>query len=493
MKIIFALFLAPLFSFAQSTLNYEIFYSPALENEGLKVCLSYQAAKAGDSTCLHFSNAVWGEADLHRSLRFLSSDNPGYSFRIVSDSDRIVVRHPKTKTIRVCYRLVQDHRDSIIMLCRPKIKDQYFHILGHSLFILPETVVDPTDRELNVNIKWTGFPDEFKIHNTFGTQIKQQSLKVKLWTELYMSLFAGGDYRIYSFKHIDKPVYFAVRGKWFSDAYSDEHLLEAFRKAVSSQRDFWKDSKIDYYTMILTPSITQTDTLFKGQSMKGSAVKNGFIIQSTNNVNNNSNLLRYILNHEMMHDWIGGKIKMKHEELNYWFSEGFTDYYAFKNRLRSGDLDVKGWATTFNKQVLSAHWKNPEKNQPNHILRHDFWKSRDTEKLPYRRGAIFAFWLDNQIMKQSNYAHSLDDVMRELLGICVTEKKTFTDELFLDVVQNYVTGDIPYLLQKYMICGEDLQLKNEDLIDAFKVNHNAEGIPQLTVEEDIVKNYYSVK
>jgi predicted metalloprotease with PDZ domain len=282
-------------------------------------------------------------------------------------------------------------------------------------------------------------------------------------------------------------VYFAIRGTWLKN-FSDSNIFATLKKTISTQREFWGDNSFDYYTVIMSPTVSRADSGFRGHSMTGSSVKNGFLIQSSNNPFNNWNNLRNIFNHEMMHDWIGRKIKMKHEELNYWFSEGFTDYYAYKNRLRNGDITFTEWKDLFNKEVFKAHYKNPEKNKPNYILKDEFWKSRNIEKLPYRRGAMFAFWLDNQIFLKSNSAKSLDDVMRELYGICAKENKLFTDELFLELVQKYIGRDISYFFQKHMISAVDMEWKNEELIPEFKIEM-VEGIPVLKLQTSKQEKY----
>jgi predicted metalloprotease with PDZ domain len=481
--------LLPIAANAQSKVDYKICYSENLEKEGLKVQVTCKLKEAADSTCFHFSEEVWGEKDLSRSLRFTDKDNPGKRFKLIPETNTIVVYHPLSKELSFCYHVKQDHEDDVKTLCRPKIKNNYFHILGHSLFAVPEQIFDDgaRDPDIQVNIEWLGFPESFRIHNTFGTGNKKQTLKVKLWTELYHSLFAGGDYRIYYFYHEKKPVYFAIRGEWLN-GYTDAQLFEKVKRTINTQRDFWKDNDFDYYTVILTPSVTQTDSLFRGQSMKGSGVKNGFLIQSTNNPFNSYGLISQIINHEMMHDWIGGKIRMKNEELNFWFSEGFTDYYAYKNRLRTNDLSQEQWLDLFNKDVFAAHWNNPEKNLPNYILRDDFWKSRNIEKIPYRRGAVFAFWLDNKILKKSNYEKSLDDLMRELLNECVREKKEFTDELFMEIAEKYTGEDIHYFFQKHVISGVDIEFSNSDLINEFKMEYS-EKTPKLNVANDLLNKY----
>lgn len=460
-----------LITFGQSKVNYKLIYNDNLEKNGLKVTISFTPKKVSDSTYFHFSNEVWGENNLTNCLKFIKAENPKFKFKIVSDSNRIVVYHPKLKDISFSYHVIQDIKEkSTRSRNRPILQKEFFHILGESLFIMPEEIFESNsnDPTINASLEWENFPAEYKIHNTFATNQKKQILNVKLWSELYHSLFVGGDYRVYSFNYQNKPIEFAIRGKWFNE-YQDQKLLDQLKKTIITQRDFWKDNSFDYYTVILTPTITQNDSVYKGQSITGSSIKNGFMIRSSNNPFNNFNVIKYIFNHEMMHDWIGGKISMKNEQLNYWFSEGFTDYYAFKNRLRNNDLTFREWIESFNKEVVKPHWENPEKNKPNYVIKDDFWKNKNIEKLPYRRGAIFAFYLDNQILKKSNYTKSLDDLMREILTICTTQNRKFTDDLFIDTLQKYLNQDISYFFQKHIINGEDLILKDEDLINDFKI------------------------
>lgn len=467
------------FVVGQTKVNYKISYVNNLEEEGLKVQVSINLKKNADSTYFHYSNEVWGQNNLMNCLKFIKKDNPEYNFKIIADSNRIVVYHPKGKNVKFIYHIIQDVKVKTISLKhRPLVEKEYFHVLGESLFIVPEEIYKKKiDPQIIANIQWVNFPSTYKIHNTFGTNQKRQVLNVKLWSELYHSLFVGGDYRVYSFSHQNKPIEFAIRGTWLGE-YQDEKLLNAIKSTITTQRDFWKDYAFDYYTIIFTPTVSQNDSTFKGQSITGSSIKNGFMILSSNNPFNNFNRIKHTLNHEIMHDWIAGKISMKNEELNYWFSEGFTDYYAFKNRLQSNDLTFQEWISLFNKEVLRRHWENPEKNKPNYLIKDDFWNNKNIEKVPYRRGAIFAFWVDNQILINSNYTKSLDDLMREILFICTSQNKKFTDELFLETLKKYLNEDISYFFQKHIINGEDIDFKKEKLIDEFTMKYE-NNIPQI--------------
>lgn len=469
---------------AQVKVDYSVSHSTDIVKNGLKVELTYKTKKAQDSIYLHYYNNGWGETNLFNCLDILESENPTLKFTRIPDSNRIIVYYPRSKSITLTYHIRQDFPgDSLSIFNRPRMNQDYFHVLGQELFVVPEDVFTEDNKEIEVKINWMNFPENFVIHNTFGSQKKSQVIKSPIHQGLYHSLFVGGDYRLHAFSIRNKPVVFAIRGEWYSEYSSDEKMLEALQKTVNVQRDFWSDYQKEYYTVIMTPTVSQNDSLYKGQSCTGSAVKNGFMIQSSNNVFNKFDILNYMFNHEMMHNWIGLTIVNAHEELNYWFSEGFTDYYTYKNRLRSADITLEKWQKSFNRDVIQAHYANPVRNEPNYLIVDDFWKSRDVEKIPYRRGALFAFWLDNKIMKTSNYTKSLDDLMRVLLAKCKAEDRMLSDEFFLEEARKFLNDeDVSYEFQKYILNGEDIPFTSNDLIDCFEVEMK-DNVPQIALKE----------
>lgn len=471
-------------SFAQTKVNYNVFYSSNIENEGLKVELKYKTKKAQDSIYFHYTNSGWGEENLFNCLQILENENPSLSFNFIPDSNRIVVHYPKSKKVTLNYRIHQDYPgDSLNIVDRPRMSNDYFHIHGRELFVVPEEMTDTEDRIIEATINWVDFPTNYVIHNTFASNVRSQVIKGEIHTGLYHSLFVGGDYRLYQFDYQSKSIVFAIRGNWFSEYNDDQKMLSALKKTIVTQRDFWNDHTQKYYTVIMTPTVSQNDSLYLGQSANGSAIRNGFMIQSSNNPFNQFSILSYMFNHEMMHQWIGLSIRNAHEELNYWFSEGFTEYYTFKNRVRSNDTSMEEWCTFFNEEIFSQHYKNPKRNEPNYVILDGFWTNRDVEKIPYRRGAIFAFWLDNKIMKASNYSKSLDDLMRAILGKCQSENLLLSDELFLEEAMKFTNNeDISYEFQKYILNGEDITFTPQDLIDCFTIELK-ENIPQIVLKD----------
>jgi predicted metalloprotease with PDZ domain len=489
--LLFVFCLLPLLAGAQHRVAYQVHYAPHMSTEGLRVQVSVRTPKAEDSTYFHFANEVWGERDLLRCLGGFAGEGPSYRFRVVPDSNRIVVYHPRIRTVRFSYRVRQDApeytRDQVN---RPRVTDTYFHVLGESLFMVPDALAaSPTPPDMTAIIRWVGFPKDYVLHNTFASGVREQTFRGKLWTEFYRSLYVGGDYRLQQFSYQNRPVYVALRGQWQN--YEESRLLQTIQQALTAQRDFWQDAGPARYTVFLSPTVTLLDSAWRGQSMRGEGLYQGFKLQSTNTPFNNWDLLRYMCNHEMLHDWIGGQITAAHEELNYWFTEGFTDYYAYKNRLRSGELSMENWVKTFNDDVIQRLYKNPERNQPNYLIKDNYWKNSSFGKLPYRRGALFAFWLDNQILKATGYTRSLDDLMRELRQSCLQPGQKFTDERFLVLAQTYLHEDISYEFQKYILTGADLPLTSPDLMEGFAVD-NSQPVPvlKLTGESTALRERY---
>lgn len=477
--IFISLLLMPGFASAHPDISYKVFYQDSLGHNGLKVQVQYYNQESADSTVLVYANNFWGEDSLQQCITVLSEDNPGITIKQEADKGLIRLYHPGSKNITFTYRLKQDYQEpNYYITGRPRIHNEYFHILGQSLFAVPFSLTGPPfDKEVEIKIDWLDFPKNFVLHNTFASQQRSQTIRTTLWDGFYNSLFVGGDYRIRQFAYHGKPVFFAIRGKWLG-GYTDDFLFSNFEKAIKSQRDFWKDYNQEYFTLVLTPTVTSPDSATKMSVSIGTAVHGGFMIQSSNNHYNDKDAYVYTLHHELMHEWIGHKIQNKYKELNYWFSEGFTDYYTYKNRLRIKDISMAEWLERFNKEVIAAHWKNPEKHIPNYKIKDGFWASRDVEKVPYRRGALFAFWLDNQVLLKSNYTRSLDDMMLDLLQRCTKNGTQLSDELVIDIANDYLEQDIAYFFQKHIINGEEIDLAREQWIEGF-VFKIKEGIPQL--------------
>jgi predicted metalloprotease with PDZ domain len=104
---------------------------------------------------------------------------------------------------------------------------------------------------------------------------------------------------------------------------------------------------------------------------------------------NLSDGVEHLFAHELFHTWNGRLLRAADpEETAYWFTEGFTDYYALRILFESGRWKADTYARWLNRH-LREYAANPARNATNDDIRDGFWKSRHTiGEAPYQRGLL---------------------------------------------------------------------------------------------------------
>lgn len=432
----------------------------------LKIAMNLKASPNGE-TILEYPDSAWGEEGLYNALKSISTNIEDASIQQQKDSGWIIIKHPKRiENIVVEYVLEQDFAEPISTqkTYRPIIQPEYFHIFSHNLFMLPKS----DEKSFNIQLKWDDFPQDFVIHNSFGSQEQEQHLEQVSRKDFANAIFVGGDFRIYEDFINGNKISLATRGNWIP--FKENVVFEVLKKTLQYQRDFWGDHSQEYFTVTLQPFPQET-----GSSFQGTGLTNSFATSVSNNEYTDIGQLVYLFNHELMHNWIGGTIQNENEEEQYWFSEGFTEYYTFKNVSQS---NIQDFGTSFFLEEINRTIQNlyasPVKNEPNSEINYDnFWANRDYGKLAYYRGALFAFCVDMHIKMSSEGKFSLDDVMLLLLEASNSNGQKLNKTLFLEKAQPYFGNDLEPFFERYIVQGHDLPLQDlfEELGLAYtKVN-----------------------
>ncbi len=420
----------------------------------LKIDMNF-AADSGGVTHLIYQDQAWGQDSLFNSLRDIKLMTEG-KIRIQRDSNRIIIEHdPALERVKMSYSLVQDYPGPTTSrkVYRPLIQPEYFQVFGQHLFLLPEQAVN--NGVFDLSIFWN-IPDEnYSIQSSFGNHQRKQAINDIRQEELYSSVFVGGDFRIYDMELEGNQVAFAIRDTW--EAFDDSTMVELLKTTIRAQREFWNDHSQPYFSVTMIPIYEQY-----GSSWQGTGLTNSFALAASNNEHLEFEGLVYLLNHELQHNWIGLKIKNENEEEQYWFSEGFTDYYTLKNITvnRIYDLDEKYFIREFNSKLKNLY-DSPVVASPNSEINYDnFWKDGNYTNLPYLRGAVFAFILDQKILKDSMGESSLDDVMKKLFEKADTE---LSHSHFLETVQPYLKEDVEPFFNRHIVEGVPF-----DMVAIFK-------------------------
>ena len=199
----------------------------------------------------------------------------------------------------------------------------------------------------------------------------------------------------------------------------------------------------------------------RGSSFQGTGLTNSFATSISNNGETEIGQLVYLFNHELMHNWIGHTIQNEEEEAQYWFSEGFTEYYTAKNIATYG-IDGEDWGFFISNlnETLRLLEASSIKDAPNSEINYDnFWKNPEYGKLPYRRGMLFACYLDLQLQAVSDGNRSLDDVMRDLLQASRDTGQKLSHAHFLKTANAYLPEDLTPFFNRHIVDGDPLPLK----------------------------------
>ncbi|RIV43576.1 M1 family aminopeptidase [Flagellimonas pelagia] len=417
----------------------------------LKIHMSIPADTSGVTT-LSFPNEAWGEENLYNTLGEMRLLNVEGVVEKDADSSRIVLMHPKdTEQLEFEYFLKQDFEGELSTraVYRPVINQNYFHLFSHNMFMVPENTKD----QLDISLDWTGFPKEYTIHNSFGSQEREQLLK-HVDKELFGSaIFVGGDFRVLSGEIQGNQISLATRGEWIP--FQEEDVFQVLEQTLTCQRNFWNDHSQEYFTVTMQPFPQET-----GSSFQGTGLTNSFATSISNNDFTDIEQLVYLFNHELMHNWIGHTIKNENEEEQYWFSEGFTEYYTFKNIAANKIHGLSGgfYIHEINRTIRDLY-ASPVVEAPNADINYEnFWGNRDYSKLPYWRGAVFAFYLDQKIRETSEGKQSLDDVMHQIYKDVKSKDQKLTHAYFIKVMQGFLGDDFEAFFQTHIEEGGKLDL-----------------------------------
>ncbi|NAS31557.1 hypothetical protein GTQ40_11285 [Flavobacteriaceae bacterium R38] len=414
--------------------------------------------KANDSglTMLSFQNNAWGEDSLYNCLSNLRLTKGVGEIIKNPDSNRIEIKHTKNLDyIEFEYTL---HQDTELPLnskktYRPIIQPEYFSIFSHNLFMIPDHLANESSTAMNIKIDWKDFPENYTIHNSFGSNQRVQELTVEK-DKFHSAVFVGGDYKIHPINIQKNKVYLATRGDWVT--FQDSTIVNLLGKTITAQRNFWKDHSQEYFTITMLPF-----PMKNGSSFQGTGLTNSFAISASNNAYLEIEGLAYLFNHELMHNWIGHNIQNANEEEQYWFSEGFTDYYTIKNIAsnRILGLDEAFFIDEFNKIIANLHVSSVKEAPNSEINYENFWSNWDYEKLPYRRGAIFAFYLDHKIRKDSSGRFNLNDLMLAFLDDARNKNQKIDHPYFIKRVNSFLNDDIKPFFDKHIVNGKLMDLK----------------------------------
>jgi predicted metalloprotease with PDZ domain len=411
--------------------------------QSVEIDLSFRGESDGESD-LRLPDSWGGQNELWLGVSALEIVS-GATMRDGQEPNQRVLTHRPNARIHVRYRVIQDWdgapRAELGNTYRPAIQPTYFHLIGNNALVTPGGASLDSPVRLRVRELPRGW--------AFASDLQHPGLTLeKAWS----SVIVGGDFRI--LRDPRSNVKLAIRGEW---TFTDAQMLEQAAGIISEHRRFWGDAASPYLVTVL--QLTGPEGWL---SVGGTGLDDAFAFFATPNAPD-ATILR-TLAHESLHTWIPaqiGGLPGEDEPLQYWLSEGFTDFYTARMLVRGGLWTPQQYADDLNGALL-AYAQSPVRTAPNTRILADFWNDRDVQRMPYLRGRFLAMMWDARLRANGR---SFDDVVHDLRrrarGGAEYATDVFTASALLiglDLggdLETYVTDGAPILLPEDLLapCG----------------------------------------
>lgn len=406
------------------------------------------------------------------------------------DGANLVFSHPQFQQIEVIYELrnfpnlVQsDGIQKIMSLFYPRIDERNFVMFGNSLFLYPNP-----DKPIEVTLDFISLVDfRDRIYSSFGKG-NYFTFTCNRSGDLLDSLFFGSVTNIPE-KLIDKSgniIYYIMQGSVHLD---NEALKQSALKIISGLREFWGEKTAPPF-LIRLGFDPLTDTEGKPISYHlGSALKNALTIYASADIK----LIEFqkLLFHEMMHCWIGVKLRATNKEIEdyqyLWFTEGFTEYFTYKAMYRSTLLSTADYQQVINEEFLGWLNKSPYKNISNKEICESFDSDEFLMQLPYKRGFVFALFLDLKIKSESDHKYGLIDFVKEITRYYEKSDLVIDDNFtfFSKTCSHYIGEEFDILFKSYIEQGKSIDFSSANDLPYLHFSDDSDMVKITASSEDV--------
>jgi predicted metalloprotease with PDZ domain len=343
---------------------------------------------------------------------------------------------------------------------QPTVRPRWFWGYGEALFLRPSD-----DDKYRARFAWTDAPKGFP----FASDLEHPASGGLKLDDLLESVSVGGpDMALFRRDAAGATVRIAVIGRF---GFANDTFVDSIARVIAGERAFW-GGREGPFLVALAPLTAHPPRM----SIQGEGRGDAFAIQASADAPTDP--LVAVVGHEYFHTWnparLGGAYDGDREPAAYWFSEGFTDFYARRLLLRMGAFNLEQFAAAWN-LVLAQYAGSSVRTAPGELIVTDFWKNDQVKSLPYQRGAILAATWDRRLREASTGRVGMDDVMRAMRDRAGKPGATIakSPDLFVEVAKGFgldVRDDLarfvrrgePTLLPEHVF-GSCLQVQTLDL------------------------------
>jgi predicted metalloprotease with PDZ domain len=402
-------------------------------------------------------SAELGPTTFDLGTGFADVRDPETSVRDVSArddrGDALAIAHPTPHIWRVTaapghrvtlrYAVFSTHPPGSGDRFRTIVTEHLVHFVGVLALMRP---TDLGDGKHAIRFTWEGL-DEAKLHpaTSFGSN-RSHDLR-ETFDAFGEAVFIASDaMRLTTRPAGDGTLELAVIGSW---TFSDTELADYIVRVMTMERSFFDDQGPPYFFVSVFPLGEGTS------SYGGTGYTHSFDLALASGLTLDASV-RAMIAHEHFHSWNGEIISPEaFEELTYWFTEGFTNFYTARLRYRGGLISLDDYAQELD-EAIRSYLRSPAREAPN-ARTVAFWNDPAMRKLPYDRGHVIALVADREIRRASGGKVSLDNVMRVLVDAGRKGSRITTDRV-LAMIEGLTSTAFGARLRATVIDGAPLAI-----------------------------------
>ena len=316
----------------------------------------------------------------------------------------------------------------------PYVQEDCIFCPGYALFVVSK--VGNIELHIDVPNDWSVSAPWHRIGD------KGNRFAVKDQDNLIYAYMVLGTHSEKVAKSGEAEVIVAVGGRFKAAAAEIQKTVEAFLKAYSGVFNGTPKGKMLF---VANP--------YGEKGRMGGGVSNRSISVLIGGTLDEASKLHWmpLVGHEVFHIWNGTAINFAEQE--YWFSEGFTEYYSRVISARLGFTSENGFLKDLERACELYLSKQGELS----IRGAGRDKSANMD-LVYQGGNLIAAALDVRIRKLTQNQKSLDDVMKQMYREFGVTGETYTIKDVIRIVSDIANEDFEPFFHKYVSGTERLPL-----------------------------------
>lgn len=371
------------------------------------------------------------------------------------------IKHKPNTPINLSYRLDENGgrptTDSGYFYA-PVLKNNVYHLIGWSSLAVPKFKRDQLgQRSVLVSLAWENLPPAWQTtHNITPNEAMPIS-------DIFQTAIAAGNFTTIEQKIGSNTLSSMKVGNW---SFTDEKFAEDLRIILTALNQSWHDDPTDYQVTLL-PVMQQAGV----SSITGTGLHHAFAAAGTTNLDVN-NIIPFLA-HEMTHDWIPGRLgqfptcddKQKDCATSiYWFSEGFTDYFAL-SLLKKHKLWTDAEYTTKVNDIIREYYMSPARNIENKQIQLEFWNNPDAERQPYLRGFLIALNWQTDIQNNPSHSNTIMDAFRDMKDKAKESENIpiLTNEYIIEHFSEWAGRQLKNDFDNYIVNGKTITLNAKSL------------------------------